>query len=424
MIKIFIKRKGFLICILFCIVKCIAVYGSGYDSNYFINQDTLGYSDYMEQYSGKVTKKVQKEILNEYDNIKRVKSKIAHIYGLMRSNKITKNEYMEQTKEYLQGQEKSFIFQVIYSKYTYSMKDVEKHYLLDSRGWETLLTHNTLDYILVFAILILITPIFTYEYDSKMEHILNSSKYGKMKTVKWKLEIAILSSILLTCIFQLISFLYLKGSVGLAHGNYPVQSIPFYEKFNYDMTIAEVYLLTFLFKILGSALMALTVCFFAIVGKRGIITLVAGSASVLLPALIDPTGSLRYYLPLPTGLMTGNGFLWPSQYEIIEKHERCYQFYGMSKGMATILVLVLLLEAVILFFACIQIFSKRSFSLRIKKAIFLVPFFVFFLVGCKHSGETDKYVFLEEQNRFEGEYNEKKITLLDNDITQLSQLIS
>lgn len=427
-IKLFNKKRGWLLLLLFCLAKCIMVIYQGYDSHYIIDQDLKGYNYYIKKYSGKLTETQEQRILEEYDLLNKADAKISELYDQMQEKKITKDDYQNQCKQYLEASERKFIFQVMYSKYAYAKKDIEQHYIMDSRGWETLLTHGNLDFLLVLAILILIAPIFNYEYESKMDVIINTCKNGKVKSAVWKLLLAMLLAAIVTVVFQLISFIYLAFTVGLPHGDYPIQSLTFFEKSDLNKSIYEVYIAVFLLKIFGSVMMAIMVSFIAVYCKRSILTLVLGSCVVLLPALVFQNHSIRYYLPFPTGLMSTNGYIWPDKYEMtrndLGKLYRLYEFHRIETTRFVCILCSLLVESAALFWLSVRKFSydkwmKYSCSKSRMKGVSCILVFLLLIAGCSGCSKEqkeDSFVFCEEIQWEQGQYKNAVIRLnMDSD---------
>ena len=133
--KIFVKQKALIYLTLILFMKLINIFASGYDSNYMIDENESYYLEYMDQYEGKITEDTRNKIEQEYDRI-----------------------YHQTDHDYLSSSSEK-AFQVIYHQYTYE-EESGGGYIFESRGWETLLQHNNVDYILLVGIIILAVLVF------------------------------------------------------------------------------------------------------------------------------------------------------------------------------------------------------------------------------------------------------------------------
>lgn len=71
----------------------------------------------------------------------------------------------------------------IYNQYYYAKEAPAHRFLMDERGWDTLLTHNGVNVILLLFLLALCVPIFCGEYQCGMAQILHSCRNGRSRLV-------------------------------------------------------------------------------------------------------------------------------------------------------------------------------------------------------------------------------------------------
>lgn len=229
--KLFIKQKIWIFIMILLAVRMVSVGVTGYDSHYMIDENEKYYNAYLKKYEGKITDAKQKQIEKEY---KRINSS---------------------GNELLASEQKNKAFQVIYDQYTYE-REKGSGYILETRGWQSILEHDNLDFSLIICIIILMTALWGNEYETQMDMMLRSCKKGKYQTPFAKVMLGGIISIALSAIFQLIQIIYLAGSVGLSHGNYPIQSLKFFQHSSYHITLSSAVVMVFIIRLIGAVLLA------------------------------------------------------------------------------------------------------------------------------------------------------------------------
>jgi len=92
--------------------------------------------------------------------------------------------------------------------------------------------------------------------------------------------------------------------------------------------------------------------FVSVISKKTIVALFTCSTLVFLPYIVYGGTTTLYYLPLPSGLLVGAGYLWGDNYlsAITEEGvDRIILFQKISKNMITLLMLMFVIEIVFLF---------------------------------------------------------------------------
>ena len=322
-------------------VRMVSVGVTGYDSHYMIDENEKYYNAYLKKYEGKITDAKQKQIEKEY---KRINSS---------------------GNELLASEQKNKAFQVIYDQYTYE-REKGSGYILETRGWQSILEHDNLDFSLIICIIILMTALWGNEYETQMDMMLRSCKKGKYQTPFAKVMLGGIISIALSAIFQLIQIIYLAGSVGLSHGNYPIQSLKFFQHFSYHITLSSAVVMVFIIRLIGAVLLAFMTMLINIWIKRKTVSMIISMAGIVLTTIIFRSDSMIYKLPLPLGSLKAAGYLWPSQFDsqyVGSKLVKVCTFKEISHRMFMAVNAMFMAEMVILGVLCVIFFSKW----RIKK---------------------------------------------------------
>ena len=339
--KLFIKQKIWIFIMILLAVRMVSVGVTGYDSHYMIDENEKYYNAYLKKYEGKITDAKQKQIEKEY---KRINSS---------------------GNELLASEQKNKAFQVIYDQYTYE-REKGSGYILETRGWQSILEHDNLDFSLIICIIILMTALWGNEYETQMDMMLRSCKKGKYQTPFAKVMLGGIISIALSAIFQLIQIIYLAGSVGLSHGNYPIQSLKFFQHSSYHITLSSAVVMVFIIRLIGAVLLAFMTMLINIWIKRKTVSMIISMAGIVLTTIIFRSGSMIYKLPLPLGSLKAAGYLWPSQFDsqyVGSELVKVCTFKEISHRMFMAVNAMFMAEMVILGVLCVIFFSKW----RIKK---------------------------------------------------------
>lgn len=417
--KTFIKQRGILIILIMVLLKVILTISNGYDSHYIVDHNPDGYSFYINQYKGKLTEKKEQEIKSEYYAVGHAAGELEELSSRWREGKISEIQYESSVKECYERQKNSAVFNVIYNQYYYAKEAPDLRYIMDSRGWSTLLSHDNPDFLLLLCLVLILTPLFCSEYENGMNALLLSSRNGKYRTGICKLLTGTILAVCITVSFSLIEFICINGMAGLNDGGFPLQSLEFFQNSDYYISLNQAFFIVVLFRMLGAILLAACISFLGVYIRKSIVTLFSGSVLTLLPYVILRGNSLLYYLPFPCGLLSGVGYLWGTSYipsvDQSGSTINMVQFQEINKTGLVFLMAGFGLETGLLLLCCLKKYS--GYTLRFIKqqvgakmicgCICMLAICSFFFTGCsreraednftvnasesiKH-GETDKY---------------------------------
>ena len=283
--KILFHHKGLLLLLIALAAYAVFCVGSGYDSSYVIDRNEDTYLTYMERWQGEITEEKAQEM---------------------------EAEYAEATRSD-DGRKAAFL--TIYNQYYYAKEDPAHRFLMDERGWDTLLTRDGVNVILLLFLLALCVPVFCGEYQCGMAQILRSCRNGRGRLAGIKLCVMAALAVLATVLFQLVQFVVVALSVGLDGASYPLQSLSFFEHSPYLISVGQAYGIVVLSRCLGAAWFAILIALLSILFRQTVLTTFSGIAVSILPHLIG--GSfLKYVLPLPAGLLAGTGYVWGTLTEV------------------------------------------------------------------------------------------------------------
>lgn len=395
--KSFIKQKIWIFIMILLVIRMVSVCITGYDSHYMIDENEKYYNEYLKKYEGKITDAKQKQIEKEYKKIN------------------------SSSNELLASEQKNKAFQVIYDQYTYQ-KEKGSGYILETRGWQSILEHDSLDFPLIICIIIVMTALWGNEYETQMDRMLRSCKKGKYQTPFAKIVLGDILSVVLSAIFQVIQIIYMAGSVGLPHGNYPVQSLKFFQNSSYHITLKSAVVMVFIIRLIGAALLAFMTMLINIWIKRKTVSMIISMSAIILTSIIFRSGSAIYRLPLPLGTLKAAGYLWPSQFDsqyVGSKLVKVCTFKEIPHGSFIAVNAMFLGEMIILCVLCVIFFSKWRIKkihtykkmIRIMTLCFIAS--ILFATGCSKSTNHNEVSISKEDTQEKTVWNGKKIEIDD-----------
>lgn len=420
--KVMKKQQGYLILFIFVIIKLLLTIAGGYATynDYIIKENEVIYKKYINEYKGKITKEKEEAIKQEYEHIYFADTKINEYAEQLEEGMISKEEYQNRCKFSYEKLKEKKAFEVFYSKYTYAKEEPENRYILDTRGWETLL-RGDFDYLFILVLVVLVSIIFTQEMESDMEDILLSSKNGGKKLVTAKLKTGICIGIILFIVFQSFEIGYLLSAVGLEGVNYPLKSISSFATSNFNISLGQAYMVVLVIQILGVTFAVVQILLIGLCLKKMISSMAISMFALLFPMLLNINEVINF-LPVPFVMLKAVTFIQGNIY--VEK-----AYYGTETSVENNIIveamssekcfIILGMQLIYIILFCLLIYykylnmslhrkAKETFKHKKNKGTFSIILLVILMFsGCgraevKYSGVE---VFEEEQQNKETELN-------------------
>lgn len=386
--KAFIKQHFFSFFTVMFIIACIYQVILGYDTTNVIRNSEKYYISFFEKYEGKITTEKKQQIKKEY-------RKIETDSGNTLSNK-----------------QKKQAFESFYHIYLYEIES-GSGYITDTRGWETILCHDGINYFMVIVVILLGIILFSTEHENDMEIMIISS-CGRNRVTICKLLIGIIGGVITSLLFQMISVIYLSASVGLKNGSYPLNTIEFFKNSKYTISLIQALLIKVGLNVLGNIMLVCVVMFFAVLIKKREISIVLSLLYVILPVMIFSKSSAMYKIPCAAALLSGSGFFWPDMYsnDIIDNNlTRIKTFEALDKKYFAGILLVSCFVIVLLLLIIFLKFSHYHLKKRFLTGIIIC----LILTGCSKNSaggdvvidgtlngqislSKDEYVYYIDQN--------------------------
>lgn len=427
--KTIFKQRGLIILLFFISLKVVF---NIYNLNNLKNKElykSQKYFEYIEEFSGKVTKEKKNKIENEYRLVSEAHSSLDKAIEDFRENKISKEKFEKVRLESYERINNKNSFLAIFKKYSYANENPEKRYILEDSGWIELLSKRNPDFLMILTILIFTAIIFSIEFGNSMYLLLLSTVNGKYKLIKIKIIFAMVVAILVIGIFSFIDYITIKEILGLDNGTYPIQSLKYFENSSYSLSLLSCYLLIVLCRILGAVMLVAITMIINILTKETIITLSSAFIITIIPFIMIKKSSLLYYLPLPAGLFSASGFFRGDVYESglnsNFEPELIKEFQSISKENFIIILLIILLMIIAIIFISIRQYSKISIhnlKKNMKKSIsycylfFLLSTVSLIFLGCEKNELKESNFSYEYYENIEEAKAENKDYIIELDI--------
>lgn len=419
--KLLGKQKGFIVLFFFLVLKIVFTLLGGYESNYIIDRNPDGYTKYINLYKGKLTETKGKAIEAEANKINNVRWKLDSLLNEKNEGKISKIEYERKVIQSYEREKNTRVFRIVYNQYFYVKEAPTERYIMDERGWNTLLASGNLDFFLIFSLILILTPLFCNEYESGMEALLLSTRKGKYQAGCVKLLSGSFLAVGITVLFSLVELVIMDQIIGLNGGLYPLQSLRYYENSIYHGSILEAYIFVVACRSLGAIFLVGITSLIGVLYRKSIIVLFTCSIFVFLPNSLLKGHHALYYLPLPTGLLMGQGYLRGTSHITEWKQdgttESVVQFMQINKSMLVILIMghILLISALMLY--SLKKYSRSDLKIRriikkfkISKMILSILFMCILFSGCTlKEKNNDSFTACASESLYYGETSKYNI---------------
>ncbi len=263
---------------------------------------------YLEQIGGQLTEEHQKFLEEEAAAMSEADSTVQTAYRQYFDGLIPQDTLEEMTEAPFALLERRSGFHVIYEQYLYARQDPAHRYLLDTSGWEALLSRDGLDLPLILVLFLLLAPIYCDEGKSQMDLLSLTMKNGGTCLSRYKILYSVLIVLALNVSSTIIKLLFVSGKYGLPNGNFPLQSLSCYGTSAKELSLWEAYFLITALKAAGSLCLAVFILFGTALTKKYAPVLLGCMAAVFLP-VCGFSETVRYALPGPAGFLTASGFL-------------------------------------------------------------------------------------------------------------------
>ncbi len=263
---------------------------------------------YLNQIGGQLTEEHQKFLEEEAAAMSQADSAVQTAYKQYFDGLISQDTLEENVESPFATLERKAGFHVIYEQYLYARQDPAHRYLLNTNGWEALLSRGGLDLPLILVLFLLLAPIYCDEGKSQMDTLSLTMKKGGTFLSRYKILYSVLVVLALNVSGMAAELLFVSEKYGLPNGNFPLQSLSCYGTSTKELSLWSAYFLTIALETAGSLCLDVFILFGTALTKKYAPVLLGCMAAVFLP-VYGFSQTIRYTLPGPAGFLTPSGFL-------------------------------------------------------------------------------------------------------------------
>lgn len=312
--KIFKYRKGIWYLLIFLLIKIISMDMLDKPVNEAMFREIKSVQYYLDKVQGIINQKTIAYMDKESAKIAQAEGSLQKLNNSYYDGKIDKKIYKKRLKPIIEKLKHREGFDALFSQYNYAQENPKNRFLLNTNGWDSLLSKEHLDWFFYVLLFLIITPIFCEEFSCNMEGIILTQKNGGKYLSLYKIGISVFLTIFLSILNIGIEYLFICCKYGLQHGNYPLQSLSYYADSGKNISLFGAFLAISFIKIIGAVELSILLLFFSVLIKRYALILLVITADMMLPFYLFSLESIKYYVPGPLGFLLASGFFKGNEY--------------------------------------------------------------------------------------------------------------
>ncbi|MBD3919005.1 ABC transporter permease [Paenibacillus sp. PR3] len=417
-----------------------------------VEMNRMQYRFYLNQVQGPYTEETEHFFTSEANKISDAKVALQRVTDNFYDGYIGEQEFLTSSDSLAIILKNEVGFQLVYNQYVYVRENPDNRKFLNTNGWDGLLSNDSLDFLFILLVLLLVTPIFCYEFESKMDALLLTVKKGAKTHTLCKIGLVFVIVSLLCLVTAGLRYGFYSFKYGLENGDYPLQSLSYFGTSIKDVTLLQSFLWITIGKLLGNLCFATLILFASVCFKKYAITLFSCTTVVLLPYYGLKLESSKFLWPGPLGFMVSTGFFRGNEFKrnlVKDQMELIFREVSFTSWIIvftiTFSLCVVMLIVILHKRTNVWIVQHRKRRRRLPLLILVLGIAVSMLVGCnsfngvmiegtynyssKGSFENDKYRFYMEQTEFgnnqivfEDKTSGEKHNLVRNPMTSLTQI--
>lgn len=425
--KMLFHQKGFLFILLSLLLMMIALVLGDNPAN--SGEELYGeeYSFYMNQLEGVYTPEKELFLEEEAKRILTAKITLQKLYNDYYDGKISEAHFKTNIEECEKIIKNERGFEVIYEQLLYIKESPENRYFMKTNGWNGILADKVLDLFLTVTILLLITPVFCYEYESKMDILVLTSEKGEKSYTLYKYFFALFAVAILCIINFIFRYCYYDIKYGLYHGDFPYQSLKFFGTSTKNISVMQAFLAISAIRTFGYLFFAQVIMFISNIVRKYSITVFFCAALILLPYF----GLEQKYInlfPLPLAFMIATGFFEGNKNkwdQIIGENILVYKEISSTRLMLLVFssMVICCLIYIFLFRQNKNIWNRLKIikNLKIGRMIIFISVSVFFLSAC--SGKIQEKCLFNSSQRMSYETDDYRCYVDESDMENIRLVI-
>ncbi|MDF2537945.1 MAG: hypothetical protein K0S76_966 [Herbinix sp.] len=270
----------------------------GVTSTYYLDTDDMYYMGYMKVLSGPATLDKETYFQREQERFDDLRIQISDLSDRLKEGTISEENYQFDANMINHMLYPERIFQQISDRYEFIRKSGRPLHLLFDKGYKELFQgFKNADLKLLAILMLIMIPIYTYEYQSGMDQLIRSTMHGRGRTAGRKLMSAGCMAFITGAITYLPELVRVDRTFKFPELTAPVASIPEYD--GVKGSIIGFITAVLLLRLLAVVLAMVFILFISCVVKTALFSFVINVGVLVLPVLLQFSGiRIIRYLPL------------------------------------------------------------------------------------------------------------------------------
>lgn len=306
--KVFIKRKLLFLLIALLIYEFLSVYSKAESVKLKDVEAQSRYELLFEQFEGEITEEKTVSVENLGQTVNTISKEKQTLNEQFISRQINEDEYQEKLLEYEKKVKGINGVRLFTDEYLGEM--LQSGFVFNQKPWGVLFGKESIDFFFCVFLLLFSLLLIVSEEESGIKRVVFPTPNGKGAI--WFVDI-----LLIVVVSFLTSFLISGVRYFSVNVCYPLhsQEIPFYylEQFQnsrFRFSLQEAYFAVSFVKALGAVFFSLTVAAIGMMSKQALITSFLSFLVIFLPGYVFSSSYVKYLIPLPSALLTANGFFF------------------------------------------------------------------------------------------------------------------
>lgn len=414
--KMLFYHKGILFICLFFLSNMAVMVFCDTAANSDIEANLKEYSFYLNQVKGQCSEETERFLEKEASKISDADIRLQKVNNDFYDGNITENEFLTESGTLEEIVQNKKGFELIYEQYTYIRENPDNRYFLSTNGWDGLLSNDKLDVLFILLLLVLIAPVFCYEFESKMDSLIVTVKNGARHYAFCKMIFVFLTVVVLCILNFCFKYCFFLLKYGMENGSSPLQSLSYFGTSTINGTLFDSFLRMSAGRIFGYLCFAMLIMFVSVCIKKYALTLFPCTSIILIPYFCFSLESSKYFLPGPLGFIISTGFFRGSEYQLnIFTKQMNLVFKQCSNSAYILLFAITLCMSIGMFLVVLNRHtnkwceSKRGYLLKQLSFMLILCIGASSLSGCisdKNAGDkaiyniTTRHSFENEDYRF------------------------
>ena len=353
-----------------------------------IEDNKASYIKIMDKLEGKNNEEKSKYInllKSKMDNAESKMLKAADEYEV---GAMSQTDYVNHVIELSDTLNKKKVIDIISSNQEYILQDKSQRYYLYQNGWIDLFQNSGIDIILLFLILLSITPIFCKEYETDMYVINRISSGGNRYMYRTKIFAGIVMAITMSAILCVENILIDYFRFGLKGITYPIQSIHIFSNYPWRMNILGMLILYILVSILAAIYLSVIIMSLSVITKKVVNTILITISVVFIPLFIMKE-KVIYQLPLPTGLLNKQGYITGVYNTNLGKND----FFDIKELMTNFIIVTIICSMLIILGRFFYNYSGKVKLFMMQKIVVFLLTITLIFTGCGKKENRTEDIF-------------------------------